>query len=82
MRFKCVDCGKTKEMNDEDVQKILDMHKTENEEKDKNFATLTEVVKAVQVLEEQMKILKTNVKGLEGKIKESDEKINEEITIS
>jgi peptidoglycan hydrolase CwlO-like protein len=58
------------------------MHKTEKEEKEKNLNTLQEVAKAVATIEEQLKALKTNVKGLESKISESDAKIDEEITIS
>lgn len=81
MRFKCK-CGTIGEMADEEIEKILVMHKLQKEEKDKNNNALQEVAKAVATLEEQLNSLKTNVKGLEDKIRESDTKINEEVIIS
>lgn len=82
MRFKCEECGRLKNISDEDIQKILDMHEEQKKEKEKNANALQEVAKAAAVLEQQLKTLKVSVRGLEDKIKESDIQIDEEIIIS
>lgn len=81
MRFKCEKCNIVKEISDEEIEKILVMHKAEKEEKEKNLNNLQEVAKVIATIEEQLKGLKLNVQDLESKIKESDEKINEEIVL-
>lgn len=79
MRFKFGE--QTLDVSDEEIEKILAMHKAEKEEKDKNMNALKEVMTVASAIEEQLNSLKLNIKGLEDKINESDKKINEEIIL-
>lgn len=79
MRFKCGE--KIIEMSDEEIENIIEMHKMEKRKKEENEKTLSEVTIAVSTLEEQLNVLKENVKGLQEKIKDSDANINKEIIV-
>jgi septal ring factor EnvC (AmiA/AmiB activator) len=68
-----------REISDEEILKIIEIHKKEREQKQINENAMTEVSGAVSILEQQLNELKTTVKGLEKKIKESQDKIDEAI---
>lgn len=69
------------EIPDEEIEKIIEMHKIERVEKEKNAKALEEVKSAIATFEDQLKGLKENFNGLEKKIGESDTKINEEVMV-
>ena len=68
-----------KEIPDEEIERVLEMHKKEKERKDINERALGDVKGAVEAIEQQLTELKKNVDGLTGKIKESQDKIDEPI---
>lgn len=79
MRFRIK--NEVGEIPDEEVYKILEMHKTEKADKEINAKAMEEVRVAIATFKEQLKGLEDNFAGLEKKIGDNDKKINEEVVI-
>lgn len=81
MRIKFEVEGKVqvREIPDEEIGKVLELHKKEREQKEINENTIVEVRNVVATLKQQLNELETTVEGLNKNIKASEDKIDEAI---